>query len=122
MVSNPPRRLHHHHTRKAMATITKRELVIKISNETGLTQQQVFDVIQRTLDSITDSLSSGDTVVMRNFGAFQVKETKAKIGRNPKDPDKDVPIPARAVVKFKPGKEMKEQVARTLPLIRERQK
>ena len=78
-----------------MATITKRELVIKISNETGLTQQQVFDVIQRTLDSITDSLSNGDTVVMRNFGAFQVKETKAKIGRNPKDPDKDVPIPAR---------------------------
>ena len=105
-----------------MATITKRELVIKISNETGLTQQQVFDVIQRTLDSITDSLSNGDTVVMRNFGAFQVKETKAKIGRNPKDPDKYVPIPARAVVKLKPGKEMKEQVARTLPLIRERQK
>jgi nucleoid DNA-binding protein len=122
MVSNPPRRIHHLLTRKAMATITKRELVIKISNETGLTQQQVFDVIQRTLDSITDSLSNGDTVVMRNFGAFQVKETKAKIGRNPKDPDKDVPIPARAVVKFKPGKEMKEQVARTLPLIRERQK
>lgn len=103
-----------------MATVTKRELVVKISNETGLTQQQVFDVIQRTLDSITDALASGDTVVMRNFGAFQVKETKAKIGRNPKDPGKDVPIPARAVVKFKPGKEMKEQVAGTLPLIRER--
>ncbi len=122
MVSNPAHGFSHLLTRKAMATITKRELVIKISNETGLTQQQVFDVIQRTLDSITDSLSNGDTVVMRNFGAFQVKETKAKIGRNPKDPDKDVPIPARAVVKFKPGKEMKEQVARTLPLIRERQK
>lgn len=104
-----------------MATITKRELVIKISNETGLTQQQVFDVIQKTLDSITDALASGDTVVMRNFGAFQVKETKAKIGRNPKDPTKDVPIPARAVVKFKPGKEMKEQVAGVLPLIRERE-
>ena len=103
-----------------MATITKRELVIKISNETGLTQSQVFDVIQRTLDSITDALANGDSVVMRNFGAFQVKETKAKIGRNPKNPDKDVPIPARAVVKFKPGKEMKEQVAGTLPLIRER--
>ena len=100
-----------HFTRKAMATITKRELVIKISNETGLTQQQVFDVIQRTLDSITDSLSNGDTVVMRNFGAFQVKETKAKIGRNPKDPDKDVPIPARAVVKFKPGKGLKDSVS-----------
>ncbi len=104
-----------------MATVTKRELVIKISNETGLTQQQVFDVIQKTLDSITDALAHGDAVVMRNFGAFQVKETKAKIGRNPKDPSKDVPIPARAIVKFKPGKEMKEQVASTLPLIRERE-
>ena len=104
-----------------MATVTKRELVIKISNETGLTQQEVFDVIQKTLDSVTDALANGDSVVMRNFGAFQVKETKAKIGRNPKNPGKDVPIPARAVVKFKPGEEMKEQVARTLPLIRERE-
>jgi len=104
-----------------MATVTKRELVINISNSTGLTQQQVFDVIQQTLDSITEALAQGDTVVMRNFGAFQVKETKAKIGRNPKDPGKDVPIPARAVVKFKPGKQMKEKVAGTLPMLRERE-
>ena len=108
-----------------MATITKRELVIKITDHLGekgieITQQDVLEVIQRTLDSITDSLSNGDTVVMRNFGAFQVKETKAKIGRNPKDPAKDVPIPARAAVKFKPGKEMKEKVATTLQVIRER--
>ncbi len=100
-----------------MATITKRDLVIKISNDTGLTQQQVFDVIQNALDSITDSLADGDTVIMRNFGAFQVREMKAKVGRNPKDPNRDVPIPARAVVKFKPGKEMKEKVARILPQI-----
>ncbi|MGB6221155.1 HU family DNA-binding protein [Haloferula sp.] len=116
-----PHRFTSHLTLLQMATVTKRELVVKISNETGLTQQQVFDVIQKTLDSITDSLSNGDTVVMRNFGAFQVKETKAKIGRNPKDPGKDVPIPARAVVKFKPGKEMKEKVSTTLALIRERE-
>lgn len=100
-----------------MSTITKRDLVIKISNETGLTQQQVFDVLQNALDSITESLAAGDSVVMRNFGAFQVREMKAKVGRNPKDPNKDVPIPARAVVKFKPGKEMKEKVARILPQI-----
>ena len=104
-----------------MATITKRELVIKLSNETGLTQQQVFDVIQGTLDSITEALANGDSVVMRNFGAFQVKETKAKIGRNPKDPGRDVPIPARAMVKFKPGKEMKEKVAQVLPKLREQE-
>lgn len=108
-----------------MATITKRELAIKITDQLGaknhkITQQDVLEVIQTLIEEITDSLAQGDTVVMRNFGAFQVREMKAKIGRNPKDPEKDVPIPARAVVKFKPGKEMKEKVATTLRIIRER--
>ncbi len=108
-----------------MATITKRELVIKINDRLGsqgleITQQQILDVVQTLIDEITCALAQGDTVVMRNFGAFQVREMKAKIGRNPKNPGKDVPIPARAVVKFKPGKEMKEKVAATLQVIRER--
>ncbi len=108
-----------------MATITKRELVIKITDNLGargfeIKQQDVLEVVQAFITEITDSLSQGDTVVMRNFGAFQVRESKAKIGRNPKDPDKDVPIPARASVKFKPGKEMKEKVATTLQVIRKR--
>lgn len=102
-----------------MTTITKRDLVIKLSNDTGLTQQEVFSVVQGALDSITEELAKGNSVVMRNFGAFQVKEVKGKIGRNPKDPSKDVPIPPRAVVKFKPGKEMKEKVAPILPVIQQ---
>jgi nucleoid DNA-binding protein len=109
-----------------MATITKRELAINITNKLGiegseLTQQDVLKVVQTLIDEVTDSLARGDSVVMRNFGAFQVREMKAKIGRNPKNPGKDVPIPARAVVKFKPGKEMKEKVASTLAVIRERE-
>ena len=97
-----------------MKTVTKRDLVVQISNETGMTQQQVFDVIQKTLDTITKTLSGGDEVVLRNFGSFQVRETKQKIGRNPNKPDTDVIIPPRAIVKFKPGKEMKERVANVL--------
>ena len=77
-----------------MATVTKRELVSKVSDETGLTQQVVLDVVQRTIDAIGEALADGDTVVVRRFGAFHVKETKAKIGRNPKDPGRDVRIPA----------------------------
>lgn len=103
----------------SMSTITKRDLVVRISNETGLTQQQVFDVVQKTLDAVTLELAQGNTVVMRNFGTYEVRQTKAKVGRNPKDPGKDVPIPPRAVVKFKPGKEMKEKVARILPVIQQ---
>ena len=54
-------------------------------------------------------------VVLRNFGSFQVKQTKQKVGRNPNKPGTDVIIPPRAVVKFKPGKQMKERVATLLP-------
>ena len=95
--------------------MTKRDLVIRISSETGLVQQQVLDVIQKTLDYIAGSVAEGNTVELRNFGVFEVKIRKARIGRNPNAPEKDVPIPPRAVVKFKPGKEMREAVLKLTP-------
>ena len=62
---------------------------------------------------ITTSLGEGNRVVLRNFGTFAIKEVKAKVGRNPKDPAKDVPIPPRKVVKFKVGKTLKEAAAKS---------
>src|SRR5437773_2461332 len=96
-------------------TLTKRDLVIRISNETGLIQQQVLDVLQKTLDYIAEALAKGDKVELRNFGVFEVKVRKARIGRNPNAPGTDVPIPERSVVKFKPGKEMRTQVIKLPP-------
>ncbi len=95
-----------------MGTLTKRELVVKISNETGLVQHQVFDVVQKTLDSITDALAQGDTVELRNFGVLEVKLTKPRVGRNPNQPGSSFVIPARATVKFKSGKIMRQKVAK----------
>ena len=92
--------------------MTKRELVIRISEETGLAQQQVLEVVQKTLDHITDSLARRETIELRNFGVFEVKVRKARIGRNPNAPATDVPIPPRAIVKFKAGKEMREAVSK----------
>ncbi len=105
-----------HQSNTIMAnTITKRELVNKICVEldSGLTQSDVLEVIQKAVDIVTASLGAGDRVVLRNFGTFAVKEVKAKVGRNPKDPAKDVPIPARRVVKFKVGKTLKEAAAKS---------
>jgi nucleoid DNA-binding protein len=102
-----------------MGTITKRDLVVQISDQTGLTQHQVFDVLQLFLDNITSHLAQNNEVVLRNFGTFEIRVAKAKIGRNPNDPEKDVPIPARAIVKFKPGKELKEKVASLLPELKQ---
>lgn len=95
-----------------MATLTKRDLVVKISNETGLVQHEVFDVVQRTLDHITDALAAGETVELRNFGVLDVKLTKPRVGRNPNKPGSSFVIPARATVKFKAGKIMRQKVAK----------
>lgn len=105
-----------------MANLTKRDLVMQISKDTGITQQEVFQVIQSTLDIITDALAKGQDVELRNFGVFEVKLTKSRIGRNPHKPEKDVIIPARATVKFKSGKVMRQRVLlRTEELRREQQ-
>ena len=96
-------------------TLTKRDLVVRISEDTGLIQQQVMDVVQKTLDYISESLAKGDKVELRNFGVFEVKVRKARIGRNPNAPRTDVPIPQRSVVKFKAGKEMRAEVLKILP-------
>lgn len=95
--------------------MTKRDLIVRISQETGLVQQQVLQVVQRTLDHISEAVAAGTTVELRNFGVFEVKVRKARIGRNPNQPKTDVPIPRRAVVKFKPGKEMREAVMKLSP-------
>ncbi len=95
--------------------MTKRDLVLRISSETGIVQQQVLEVVQKTLDHITGALAEGKTVELRNFGVFEVKVRKARIGRNPNAPATDVPIPPRAIVKFKAGKEMREAVIKLSP-------
>jgi nucleoid DNA-binding protein len=96
-------------------TMTKRDLVVRISEETKLVQQDVLNVVQKTLDYIGEAVSSGTKVELRNFGVFEVKVRKARVGRNPNSPAADVRIPPRAVVKFKPGKEMREAVLQLTP-------
>ena len=59
-------------------TLTKRDLVIRISSGTGLKQQHVLSVVQRTLDHIAEALAKGDKVELRNFGVFEVKIRKAR--------------------------------------------
>ncbi len=90
--------------------MTKRDLVIRISEETGLIQQDVYAVIQKTLDYIVESLNKGENVEFRNFGVFEVRQRKQRIGRNPNKPEQVVTIPQRNVVKFKPGKVMKKLI------------
>lgn len=93
-----------------MKNMTKRDLVVKISNDTGMVQMDVLNIVQKFLDGVTEAVSTGQTVELRNFGVFEIKIRKARVGRNPHRPKNEVKIPPRPVVKFKSGKEMRERV------------
>ena len=95
--------------------LTKREIVLEIYRKTGFPQKQIVDTVQQTLEIVQKALANGRNVELRNFGVLEVQVRKQRIGRNPNKPDTDVPIPARATVKFKAGKEMRAEVLKLTP-------
>lgn len=95
---------------KVMATITKKKLIQVISQKQGLHPNEVRNVIQSFLDTMTDCLAEGDRLEFRDFGVFEVVRRKQKIGRNPKNAGVPIVIPSRSAVKFTPGKKMKEVI------------
>src|SRR3954468_12699506 len=93
-----------------MANLTKREIVLEIYRKSGFPQKQIVDTVQQTLDIIQRALADGRNVELRNFGVLEVQLRKQRIGRNPNKPDAEVVIPERAVVRFKSGKILKQQL------------
>lgn len=94
---------------KERAKVTKKEIVKSISDKTGLTQLQIKEIVQFTFDGIVETLLEEGRVELRNFGVFQVKSRKARKARNPRT-GRQVDVPEKFVVTFKPGKEMEARV------------
>jgi integration host factor subunit beta len=90
-------------------TITKKELVNRIADQTKQTKVVVKDIVQRFLDEIISELSDGNRLEFREFGVFEVKERAARRAQNPRTLEK-VSVPAKRVVKFKVGRLMRERV------------
>lgn len=89
--------------------MTKKDIVLKITDSTGIKQVDVKTIVQQTFDVIVESLMRNEKVELRNFGVFKIKERKARFGRNPRT-GASVPVPPRKVVIFKPGLEMKQKI------------
>ena len=89
--------------------MTKKDIVLKITDMTGIKQVDVKKVVQSTFDVIIESLVRSEKVELRNFGVFKIKERRARFGRNPRTGE-SVPVPPRKVVVFKPGLEMKQKI------------
>jgi nucleoid DNA-binding protein len=89
--------------------MTKKDIVLRITDMTGIKQVDVKTIVQKTFDVIVESLARSEKVELRNFGVFKIKERKARFGRNPRTGE-SVPVPPRKVVVFKPGQEMKQKI------------
>lgn len=67
-----------------MSNITKKDLVEKISERTGLTQVDTKIVVESFLDSVSQVLQQGLNIEIRGFGRFKVKQKRARTARNPR--------------------------------------
>ena len=89
--------------------MTKKDIILKVSDGTNLKQIDVKRVVQKTFDCIVEALVRGEKIELRNFGVFKIKQRKGRTGRNPRT-GQVVPVPPRKVVVFKPGLEMKKKI------------
>jgi len=96
-------------------TITKKELVNRIADSTKQTKVVVKDILQRFLDEIIGELAAGNRLEFREFGVFEVKQRAARRAQNPRTLEK-VSVPAKRVVKFKVGREMREKIGLDEPV------
>jgi integration host factor subunit beta len=95
-----------------MATVTKKELIDRISAVGEYKRVVVKSIIQDFLDAIVDELGNGNRLEFRDFGVFESKIRAAREAQNPKTMAK-VPVPAKRTVKFKIGRVMQSRLDET---------
>ena len=90
--------------------MNKTELIAAVAEKSGLTRKDSEKAVNAAFDAITESLVKGEKVALVGFGAFEVKERAARVGRNPQTKE-EITIPASRVASFKVGKALKDAVA-----------
>lgn len=93
-----------------MATITKKDIVNKISDTTQAKKAIVKKVVKSFLDEIVDELAKGSRLEFRDFGVFEVRKHLPRIAQNPKTLE-PIRVGAKRTVKFKMGRLMKQKLA-----------
>jgi integration host factor subunit beta len=93
-----------------MATITKKELIDRISERTQAKRVSVKRIIQAFLDEITEELCQNNRLEFRDFGVFEIRSRASRVAQNPKTLER-VDVPAKRTVKFKMGRLMRERLS-----------
>ena len=93
-----------------MATITKKELIDRIADNTQAKRVVVKRIVQSFLDEIVEELAKSNRLEFRDFGVFETKNRAARVAQNPKTLER-VQVPAKRTVKFKTGRLMKQKLS-----------
>lgn len=89
--------------------MNKAELIEAMASKADLTKADAKKALDAFIDATTKSLKKGDRVALVGFGSFSVAKRAARTGRNPKT-GQEMQIPAKKVVKFKPGADLSKTV------------
>jgi DNA-binding protein HU-beta len=89
--------------------MTKADLVVKIAEKAGITKANAERALNAFLEAVEATLVSDGKLTLTGFGTFLVEERQARTGRNPRT-GAEIKIPASKVVKFRPGKLLKDSV------------
>lgn len=94
--------------------MNKQELISAIADKTGQSKVKTTETIDSFIETVTELLANGDSLMLVGFGAFSTIKRAARTGRNPKT-GKEIKIAAATLPKFKPGKALKESVSKPKP-------
>jgi len=92
-----------------MSTITKKEIIDRIAENTDTKRAVVKPIVQSFLDEIIEELTRNNRLEFRDFGVFEAKIRAARKAQNPKTMER-VQVPAKRNVKFKMGRFMKQKI------------
>jgi nucleoid DNA-binding protein len=92
----------------------KADIVKKVAQHLKIRDKEALVIVDSILEAMKKIVAEGGRLEIRDFGVFQTKTRKERLGRNPKD-KKEYPIPPRRVVTFKMGKELKLSGEQDLP-------
>lgn len=90
--------------------MNKAELVASMAEKSNLTKKDAESALNAFMKTVEEVLAKGEKVQLVGFGTFEVRERKAREGRNPRNPEEVINIPASTAPVFKAGKALKESV------------
>ena len=90
--------------------MNKAELIAAVADKTGFTKKDAEVSVNALISTIENALVKGDKVQLIGFGTFEVRQRKARQGRNPRKPDEIIKIKAAKAPVFKAGKALKDAV------------